>query len=111
MKSYFVPLSTAVFSNYPFLGWGEDTQSAGGLITLNSMYLTVGDAPEVEVVMHLNIFDDGTKLSAQMVEDGFESYSHSGYVKFNGKVDFVGDYDYFPFVFDDGCVQFINGVL
>jgi len=61
--------------------------------------------------MHLNIFDDGTKLSAQMVESGFESGSSAGYVDFNGKVDFVGDYDYFPFVFDDGCVQFINGVL
>ncbi len=110
LKSYFVPLSTAVFSNYPFLGWGEDTQSAGGLITLNSTYSIV-DGAEVEVVMHLNIFDDGTKLSAQMVESGFESGSSAGYVDFNGKVDFVGDYDYFPFVFDDGCVQFINGVL
>ncbi len=46
-----------------------------------------------------------------MVESGFESGSSAGYVDFNGKVDFVGDYDYFPFVFDDGCVQFINGVL
>lgn len=94
------------------MGWGEDTQSAGGLITLNTIYVTPAPgAPETQEIVHLNIFDDGTKLSAEVVEDGFESYSHSGYVKFNGKVDFVGDYDYFPFVFDDGCVQFINGVL
>ena len=81
LKSYFVPLSTAVFSNYPFLGWGEDTQSAGGLITLNSTYSIV-DGAEVEVVMHLNIFDDGTKLSAQWWKVVSNLVRVAGYVEF-----------------------------
>ena len=99
LKVYFIPLSTASISNYPFVGWGENTEADGGLITLDSENTIVDGRPQIKAT-HVNIYDDGTKLSAEVAEPGY-----------NGRVDMVGDYDYFPFVFDDGCVQFINGVL
>ncbi len=99
LKVYFIPLSTASISNYPFVGWGENTEADGGLITLDSENIIVDGRPQINAT-HVNIYDDGTKLSAEVAEPGY-----------NGRVDMVGDYDYFPFVFDDGCVQFINGVL
>ena len=99
LKVYFIPLSTATISNYPFVGWGENTEADGGLITLDSENIIVDGRPQINAT-HVNIYDDGTKLSAEVAEPGY-----------NGRVDMVGDYDYFPFVFDDGCVQFINGVL
>lgn len=100
LKIYFVPISTAVFSNYPFLGWGEDTKSLGGLITLDAEDKMV-DGVMKTVATCINIYDDGTKLSVKVADDVYG----------NGEVDFISDYDYFPFVFDDGCVQFIDGVL
>lgn len=99
LKVYFVPLSTAVISNFPFLGWGEDTEAEGGLITLNSRTEVVDGAVQT-IAVHLNVYDNGSSMSVKVAEDGY-----------NGEVAIVGDYDYFPFVFDDGCVHFINGVL
>ncbi len=107
LKLYFVPISTAVFSNYPFLGWGEDTESLGGLITLDAEDKMVNGVMKT-VATCINIYDDGTKLSVK-VDD--RTVSLDSGITYNGEVDFVGDYDYFPFVFDDGCVQFIDGVL
>ena len=49
---------------------------------------------------HVTVYDNGSSMSVKVAEDGY-----------NGEVAIVGDYDYFPFVFDDGCVHFINGVL
>lgn len=99
LKVYFVPFSTAVISNFPFLGWGEDTEAEGGLVTLNS-WLEIQDGVMVTEAIHLNVYDKGTTMTVKVAEDGY-----------NGEVEILGDYDYFPFVFDDGCVHFINGVL
>ncbi|MCD7710618.1 MAG: fasciclin domain-containing protein [Porphyromonadaceae bacterium] len=102
LKAYFIPMSTAVISNYPYVGWGEDTEAAGGLITLDAEE-TVVNGVLTTVATHVNVYDDGTKLSVKVAESGYNSS--------NSAVDVYGAYDYFPFVFDDGCVQFINGVL
>lgn len=93
LKDYFIPLSTATISNYPYIGWGEDTESTGGLVTLNQTSSEQG----VQSV-NLNIYDDGSKLSVALAGS-----SH--------RVDVTPDYDYFPFVFDDGPAHFIDGVL
>lgn len=93
LKDYFVPLSTATISNYPYIGWGEDTESTGGLVTLNQRTSEQG----VQSV-NLNIYDNGNKLSVAIAGS-----SH--------RVDVTPDYDYFPFVFDDGPAHFIDGVL
>lgn len=93
LKDYFIPLSTATISNYPYVGWGENTEAAGGLVTLNQSTTAEG----IQTV-NLNIFDDGTKLSVALAGS-----SH--------RVDVTADYDFFPFIFDDGPAHFIDGVL
>lgn len=74
-------------------------EAEGGLITLNS-WVEIQDGVMVTEAIHLNVYDKGTTMTVKVAEDGY-----------NGEVEILGDYDYFPFVFDDGCVHFINGVL
>ncbi|MBQ8058198.1 MAG: hypothetical protein IJ199_00045 [Prevotella sp.] len=96
--SYFVPLSTAVMSNYPYVGWGEQTTSYGGWITLDQ------DDENAEIATRLNVYDNGTRLSVgRKVRDGREQ----GTVN----VSSLYDSDYFPFTYDDGGIYFLEGVL
>lgn len=93
MMSYFIPLSTAGISNFPFIGWNE--RNAAGFPTLQSKEVTEG----TKVVLYttaLDIQDDGSKLSVRQKKDG-QSY-----------IDVVSDYHFFPFVFDDACVHFLK---
>jgi uncharacterized surface protein with fasciclin (FAS1) repeats len=102
VKQYFIPMSTAVISNYPFVGWGEDTASQGGLITLQQDENEVNGQVNITST-NMNIYDDGTKLSVGIINRA------TGTV--NKRVNVISDYDYLPFVYDDGSIHFIEDVL
>lgn len=103
VKQYFIPLSTAVMSNYPYVGWGEQTQEVGGLITMQSLEVFDDEGKSTITTTNLNIFDDGSKLSVQVIApEGAAA---------RPVVDVVPDYYYLPFIYDDGCVHIIDGVL
>ena len=70
LKVYFVPFSTAVISNFPFLGWGEDTEAEGGLITLNS-WVEIQHGVMVTEAIHLNVYDKGTTMNVKVADDGY----------------------------------------
>lgn len=101
---YFVPLSTAVITNYPYLGWGETTTQLefGGLQTIQVMDDS-GDSPVVGKSYVLNVFDNGSALSVQTrdLQTGEQS----------PQVNVIGDYDYLPFIFNDGVVYFLEEAL
>ena len=85
-------------SNYPYVGWGEQTTSYGGWITLDQ------DDENAEIATRLNVYDNGTRLSVgRKVRDGREQ----GTVN----VSSLYDSDYFPFTYDDGGIYFLEGVL
>lgn len=97
LLSYFVPLSSAVMSNYPYPGWGENTKQYGGLITFDQ------DEEQSDIATRLNIYDDGTRLSVTRTPMGGTTESAPVMVS--------DTYDTFPFIFEDGCVHFIEDVL
>ncbi len=103
-KLYFVPLTTASFNNYPYLGWGENTAKNGGLVTYQQEVIFNTETFMTEIVStNMNIYDDGTALYATIIdrETGIEG----------NRVKFSGAYDYLPFVFQDGPAHFIEGVF
>lgn len=103
IKQYFIPLSTAVMSNYPYLGWGEKTEEVGGLITMQSEEIFSEDGKSTITTTNMNIYDKDGKLSVQVIAPEGESE--------RPVVEVIPDYYYLPFVYNDGCVHFIDGVL
>lgn len=103
LKRYFVPLSTAVITNYPYVGWGEDTSAAGGLITLQQRE-TDQDGQVVIQTTNINVYDDGTSLSVGIVDSPATGTA-------SRRVRVSAAYDYLPFVFEDGAAHFIEDVL
>jgi len=101
LKQYFIPQSTAVISNYPYVGWNETTP--GGLMTLQAYDVYSPDGKVTTITTKMNVTDDGSKLSVQ-------SMTNEGVLK-GSKVDVINTFHYFPFIFKDGCVHFINGIL
>jgi uncharacterized surface protein with fasciclin (FAS1) repeats len=101
LKKYFIPQSTAVISNYPYVGWNETT--TGGLMTLQAYDVISPDGKVTTITTKMNVTDDGSKLSVQ-------SMTNEG-VLTGSKVDVISTFHYFPFIFKDGCVHFINGIL
>lgn len=101
-KLYFVPLSTASFNNYPYLGWGENTSTYGGLVTLQQEVTTVAGVTEI-VSTNMNIYDDGTSLYAAIIS---RTTGADG-----ARVKFSSAYDYLPFIFEDGPAYFIDGTF
>lgn len=97
LLSYFVPLSSAVMSNYPYPGWGENTKQYGGLITFDQ------DAEQSNISTRINIYDDGNRLSVTRTPMGSTTES--------ARVIVSDTYDTFPFIFEDGCIHFIEDVL
>lgn len=89
---YFLPESTAPCANYPYPGWGEDTERDGGIPSIADMTVT----PAASALLY--IYDRGGKLTAKAAGMDHE-------------VDFYDGYDYLPFVFNDGCVHFINDIF
>lgn len=94
---FFVPLSTAVMSNYPYLGWGENTEENGGLQT-QPVNETDENGFVNPIYSYLNVYDNGVKLAVGVAGSG-------------KTVDITPAYDYLPFVFADGPVHFIDGVF
>lgn len=103
LKRYFIPLSTAVLTNYPYLGWGEDTTTSGGLITLQQ-HETEVDGQVSIITTNMNIYDDGTRLSVGIIDN-----PATGSV--SRRVNVSGAYDFLPFIFEDGAAHFIEDVL
>lgn len=101
---YFVPLSTAVITNYPYLGWGETTDDLefGGLETLTVMDDS-GDVPVVGKSYVLNVYDDGQALSVQTIDLQTQQKSQ--------QVLMSSAYDFLPLIFSDGVVYFLDEAL
>lgn len=93
MLQYFLPESTAPCSNYPYPGWGEDVEGDGGIPSIADMTVT----PALSAYIY--IYDKG---------DGTMSAKVKGMTQ---EIPFIQDYDCLPFVYDDGAVQFIDGVF
>lgn len=102
LKLYFVPLSTAPFSNYPYIGWGENTADYGGLPTLQQEVVSEGGSTSI-ISTNMNIYDDGTALYCAIIDRNTGVDGH--------RVKVSGAYDYFPFVFEDGPAHFIEDVF
>lgn len=102
LKLYFVPLSTAPITNYPYIGWGENTAEVGGLPTLQQESNIVNGSVVITST-NMNIYDDGTSLYAAIID------RNTG---IDGKrVKVSGAYDYFPFIFEDAAAHFIEDVF
>lgn len=101
LLKYFIPMSTAVISNYPYIGWEENTE--GGLPTLQSYDEPVDGGKVVTITTKMDVSDAGGKLSVQELDNDGNPVGL--------RVDVVEDYHYFPFIFDDACVHFIKEVL
>jgi uncharacterized surface protein with fasciclin (FAS1) repeats len=91
MLEYFLPESTAPCGNYPYPGWGEDIERDGGIPSIADISVT----PAASATIYIK--DEGNRMTA--------------WVSGGQKVNFHAEYEYLPFVFDDGCVQFIDGVF
>lgn len=102
IKVYFIPLSTAAFTNYPYVGWGESTDDLGGLVSLREETRIV-DGNSATYTTNVNVYDDGTSLYVTCVDP--DTGEDSDRVKVSG------EYDYFPFSFEDGGAHFIEGVF
>jgi hypothetical protein len=101
MLQYFIPLSTAIISNYPYVGWQETITT--GLPTLQTYDVPLGGGKVETKITRMKVTDANNKVSIETVDS---NGNPSG-----NWVDVIEDYHYFPFVFDDGCVQFIKEVL
>jgi hypothetical protein len=91
MFQYFLPESTAPCSNYPYPGWGEDIERDGGIPSIAD----ISGLAAVNALVYIK--DEGSSLTA---------WTEGGQ-----KVPFHAEFEYLPFVFDDGCVQFLDGVF
>lgn len=103
LRAYFVPMTTAVVTNYPYLGWGENTENEGGLITCQTDE-TTDEAGSISITeTRLNIYDDGTKLSIGLVDRATGATTR--------RVNVSSKYDYLPLIFEDGAAHFITDVF
>jgi uncharacterized surface protein with fasciclin (FAS1) repeats len=100
LLQYFIPISTATISNYPYVGWEETTPN--GLPTMQSFEETGSDGKVATYYTNIYIVDDGSKLSIYSINPGGITSS---------TVNVNGSFYYFPFVFNDGCIHFLDNVL
>lgn len=98
LKAYFIPMTTAVITNYPFVGWGENTESDGGIITCQTIEKPLDDGSVEITETKMNIYDNGNSLSIRLVGG-------------DKTINVSGKYDYLPFVFADGAAHFITDVF
>ena len=97
LQQYFLPDETYNYTNYPYVGFVSEGEVAGEPI---SSIVDQTSTPASNAYIYIN--DNGQKLSIQVgTMDGPTEAS----------VDVIDKYHYLPFIFDDGCVHFINGVL
>ncbi len=93
MLQYFLPESMSPALDYPYYKWGADIEADGG-------YSSIADlSGDMAANVYIYIYDKGNAgLSAKV-----QGMTH--------EVPFHGAYDYLPFVFDDGCVHFLDGIF
>ena len=101
---HFVPLSTAVMTNYPFCGWGEDedVKTAGGLQTWDT-YINEMKGEMEAVCIAIDNTTNPDKIQVGVWDKNKKT--------FGKKVNVIDKYYYFPFTFNDGGVHFIDGML
>lgn len=93
MLSYFLPESMSPALDYPYYKWGIDIEADGG-------YASIADiSGEMAALVYVNIYDKGNAGLTAKVQ-GMDK-----------EIPFYGAYDYLPFVFDDGCVHFLDGIF
>ena len=92
MLQYFLPESTSPATEYPYLGWEQDTEGSGGIPSIQDVQTTPATC------VYINIYDRGSQLTAKVTGSDKEIAFYSGY-------------DYLPFVFNDGCIQFMEGIF
>ncbi|MBO7468026.1 MAG: hypothetical protein J6T94_10140 [Bacteroidaceae bacterium] len=117
MLEYFYPESTAPITEYPYHGFladsGEDKNNRSGFLQSDF----IPSIADISVTPSKSVF---LRIYENDGEEHF-MYSHSMSAHVAGNDDepstlvqpvpFVGDYDYLPFVFDDGCVQFLTDIF
>lgn len=93
MLQYFLPESMSPALDYPYYKWGIDIEADGG-------YSSIADiSGEMAANVYVFIYDKGEQgLTAKV-----QGMDH--------EIPFHAAYDYLPFVFDDGCVHFIDGIF
>lgn len=88
---YFLPVSTSPANQYPYLGWGQDVSDTG-------IPSIIDESVVPAACVYIDITDTGSALVAKPVAGTKE-------------VPFYSGYDYLPFTFSDGCVQFLDGIF
>ncbi len=101
MLQYFLPESTAPATEYPYPGWGQDT----AIPTIADISYSPARSA------YIYIYDNGGKLYARAEANADFRNSQGQDIVQGHTVPFLTDYDCLPFVFDDGCVQFITDVF
>lgn len=97
LKEFFIPIASAGITNYPYLGWAEDTSK--GMETLNTVEIYDEATSRVTYQSVKVVIDDkGDRLTVRLSDSRRE-------------IPFCPLYHYLPFVFSDGCVQFIEGMF
>ena len=103
LRVYFIPLTTAAITNIPYIGWGENTEEVGGIITARTDTNT-GASGAVEMVeTKVNIYEEGGRISVAVIDKNTGITGTHVYV--------TPTYDYFPFMFADGAAHFIEDVF
>lgn len=93
MLQYFLPESMSPALDYPYYKWGVDIEADGG-------YSSIADiSGTMAANVYVYVYDKGN--------DGLTAKVQG----MNHEIPFHAAYDYLPFVFDDGCVHFIDGIF
>ncbi len=91
LMQYFLPVSTSPANQYPYLGWGQDVSDTG-------IPSIIDESVVPAACVYIDITDTGSALVAKPVAG-------------TKAVPFYSGYDYLPFTFSDGCVQFLDGIF
>ena len=101
LLQYFLPESTAPATEYPYPGWGQDTAIP-----------TIADVTKTPArSAYIYIGEDGNGLYARAMGSSEYRNALGEAIADGARIPFLADYDGLPFVFNDGCVQFITGVF
>lgn len=93
MLEYFLPESMSPALDYPYYKWGVDIEADGGYASIADLSGTMA------AQVYVYIYDHGDAgLTAKVA--GMDT-----------EIPFYAAYDYLPFVFDDACVHFIDGIF
>ena len=101
MLQYFLPESTAPATEYPYPGWNQDTSIP-----------TIADVTKTPArSANIYIGESNGALYAQAKAAAGYTNAAGAAINDGARIPFLADFDYLPFVFDDGCVQFITDVF